>query len=138
MPGNVGSNQYRKRATDNFVLTPYMDYVHGRVEDMTIERRKELANNPKCASSILAVLAKEKSYVIRRSVAWNPNTLPETLSQLAKDPYKLVRIAVARNLHTPPEDLARLCTDKRSAVREMALDNLNLPNHIKAMKTLGT
>ena len=100
-----------------------METTH--LNNLSYEEKYKLATNEGTPAEILAVLAKDKIYTIRRGVALNESTKSETLAMLAKDDEWRVREAVALNRNTPLNTLKILANDKEKAVRKAANKALN-------------
>ena len=90
---------------------------------LSLEEKKELAENSNTPPEALIILAKDKNWNIRYRVAQNSNTPPEALIILAKDEDLDVRLCVAENSNTPPEALMILAKDKERSVRYCVENN---------------
>jgi hypothetical protein len=81
------------------------------------ELRSHVAMNPYATSSVLATLAKDDYYMVRRYVSRNANTSDDTLRELAKDKDHRVRAELARHPNMPTQLMDLLSRDPHWRVR---------------------
>ncbi len=79
--------------------------------------RKEVASNPGCPIDLLVVLSGDEHAQVRGRVAARPSLPSTALGALAADSSPRVRAAVATHPATPPAALAALAEDAIAAVR---------------------
>lgn len=82
--------------------------------------RRGVAGNPNTSVDVLRILASDVFEGVRNSVAWNDVTPPEVLAVLAADPAWIVRVGVAWHPDTPTETLEPLRSDEDERVSEAA------------------
>lgn len=116
--------EVRAAAVANETTPPEMAAV--RVGDRAVSVRCEVAARP-VGADVLAVLATDASWRVRRAVAWNSQTTQETLDALAGDACGEVRAAVASNSNTRPSTLEVLAGDDSWWVRNCVVANRACP-----------
>ena len=86
-----------------------------------------MAGSANCPTQLLAALAKDMEYVVRKGVAGNVDCPTKVLAALATDMNRDVRSGVAGNVNSPTKVLAVPATDKNKDVREYVAQNVNCP-----------
>ena len=93
------------------------------LEGQSVEVRIEFGSSPFTSVSLLAVLASDCSYLVRKAVAGNVSASAETLALLSVDCGKLIRELVALHRNTPVAVLDVLSQDGSYVVREAVRRN---------------
>ena len=94
------------------------------VTNASLEERYKLAQTT-ADIDVLNSLAKDNSWLVRRSVAANPKSTPAILEELAKDDEDWsIRCAVAINPNATLAILEELAKDEDVDIREAALKRL--------------
>lgn len=88
------------------------------------------AECPEAPAEILTLLVGDPYAIVRRTVADHPNTPAEALSRLAGDRSEDVRNSVGAHLNTSPDTLAQLSTDLDDFVRWRVAANNNTPFYV--------
>ena len=94
--------------------------------------RADVADAADVACRMLARLAADPAWEVRRAAARDLRTSAGTLTRLAGDPVERVRRSVAANPNSPPRMLARLAGDVGEHVRWQASNNPNSPPRMLA------
>jgi hypothetical protein len=116
-----------------------MEFTEEQIRNMNYDEQYNLAINPNTPVELLAELAKDEKWTVRREVAQNPKTPVGVLKELSIDKEENVRYLVAKNPNSTAQILVSCFDTERKqkkpirAVFRSISANANCPDYLKAV-----